>query len=156
VHRPYRLTCSSLAPNISTLTHFVEPLNLGRSRRGPKTECYPHRDRENFAPSQCSVGSLGDYGTGKGGHLAFWDLGLVVRFPPGSVFPLPPALVWHSNTPVAPHKHRYSFAQYTSGGLFRWAWNGFELGPEKLAESDGVQRKQWMDGAALFSRLPEL
>jgi hypothetical protein len=122
---------------------------------GPKTECYPHRDFGNFSCGQCTVASLGDYDADKGGHLAFWDLGLVIRFPPGSVIFLPSALVRHSNTPVAPHERRYSFAQYTSGGLFRWAWNGFKLGPRKLVESDEVQRKRWVACVEMFSKLSD-
>ncbi|KAF8220175.1 hypothetical protein L208DRAFT_1183270, partial [Tricholoma matsutake] len=62
----------------------------------------------------------------EGGHLALWDLGIVVHFPPGSGILLPSALIQHSNTPIASHECQYSFAQYTSGGLFRWAQNGFK------------------------------
>lgn len=123
---------------------------------GPKTQCCPHCDWANFAAGQCTVTSLGDFDADKGGHLAFWDLGLVVRFPPGSVIFLPSALVRHSNTPIAPHERRYSFAQYTAGGIFRWVSNGFKLGPKRLVESDEVQRKRWMDGVGLFSKLSDL
>lgn len=95
---------------------------------GPKTECCPHCDWANFAPGECVIISLGDFDADKGGHLALWNLGLVVRFPPGSVIFIPSALVRHSNTPIGPHKRRYSFAQYTSGGIFQWDFNGFKLG----------------------------
>jgi hypothetical protein len=123
---------------------------------GPKTESFPHRDWANFAPGQCTITSLGDFDPKKGGHLALWDLGLVVCFPPGSVIFLPSALVRHSNTPIAPHERRYSFAQYTPGGLFRWVFNGFKPGPKKLVESSELQEKRWLGGVGLFSKLSEL
>ena len=122
---------------------------------GPKTECYPPRDFGNFSCGQCTVTSLGDYDADKGGHLAFWDLGLLIRFPPGSLTLLPSALVRHSNTPVAPHERRYSFAQYTPGGLFRWASSGFKLGPRKLVEPGEVQQKRWAAFVDMFSKLSD-
>lgn len=122
---------------------------------GPKTECCPHCDWANFAPGECVVVSLGDFDAKKGGHLALWNLGLVVCFPPGSVIFLPSALVRHSNTPIGPNERRYSFAQYTSGGIFRWVSNGFKPRPQKSAESEEVLQRRWMDGVALFSKLLE-
>ena len=123
---------------------------------GPQIECYRHCDWGNFSCGQCSVTSLGDYNPDKGGHLVLWDLGLIVRFPPGSVILLPSALVRHSNTPIAPHERRYSFAQYTSGGLFRWAYNGFKLGPRKLVEPGEVQQSRWVACVEMFSKLSDL
>ena len=92
------------------------PFGAGSINFGPKTECYPHRDWGNVSWGECVLAAFGDYNAEEGGHLAFWDLGLVVRFPPGSVIFLPSALVRHSNTPVAPHECRYSFTQYMPGG----------------------------------------
>jgi hypothetical protein len=122
---------------------------------GPRTLCYPHRDWGNVSWGECAVTALGDYDADKGGHLVLWDLGLVVRFPPGTVIFLPSALVRHSNTPVAAHERRYSFAQYTSGGLFRWVANGFMTAPRGLVESVEVQQKRWAEGVGMFSMLSE-
>jgi hypothetical protein len=85
-----------------------------------------------------------------------WDLGLVVRFPPGSTIFLPSALIRHSNTPVSAHERRYSFAQYTSGGIFRWIGHGFKPVPKNPVESEEVQRRRWSDGVKMFSWLSEL
>ena len=131
------------------------PFAAGSINFGPKTECYPHRDWGNVSWGECVIAVLGEYDADVGGHLAFWDLGLVVRFPPGSLIFLPSALVRHSNTPVAPHEHRYSFAQYTPGGLLRWVGHGFKPVP-KGKELDEVQRKRWSDGLGMFSMLSEL
>ncbi|KAJ7791295.1 hypothetical protein B0H14DRAFT_3094503 [Mycena olivaceomarginata] len=49
---------------------------------------------------------------------------LVIRFPPGATILIPSAIIRHSNVPVASHERRYSFTQYTAGGLFRWIGNG--------------------------------
>ena len=122
---------------------------------GPQTVCYPHRDWNNVSWGECCILALGDYDDEKGGHLAFWDLGLIIRFPPGSIIFLPSALVRHLNTPVAPHEHQYSFSQYTSGGLFCWVGHGFKPVPKKLKESDEVQQKRWRDGLGMFSKLSE-
>jgi hypothetical protein len=122
---------------------------------GPKTECCPHRDWGNVSWGECAVTLLGDYNADTGGHLALWDFGIVVRFLPGSTIFLPSALVRHSNTPVAPHERQYSFAQYTSGGLFWWVAHGFKLAPKGLAESEEVQRRRWADGVGMFSTLSE-
>lgn len=122
---------------------------------GPRTACYPHRDWKNVSWGECTVTALGDYDADEGGHLAFWDLGLVVRFPPGSTIFLPSALVRHSNTPVAPHERQYSFAQYSSGGLHRWVGHGFKPLPKGLKESAEVQQKRWSDGLGMFSKVSE-
>jgi hypothetical protein len=158
VHDHYEKTLDELIERDPTLRRLFPrtPFAAASVNFGPKTECCPHRDWANFSCGQCTIASLGDYDPDEGGHLAFWDLGIVVRFPPGSVILLPSALVRHSNTPIASHERRYSFAQYTSGGLFRWAWNGFKLNPRNFVESSEVQQKRWLDSVGLFSKLSEL
>jgi hypothetical protein len=132
------------------------PFTAASMNFGPKTECYPHRDWANFSCGQCTVTSLGDYDPDQGGHLVLWDLGIVVRFPPGSVILLPSALVRHSNTPIASHEHRYSFAQYSSGGLFRWAQNGFKINSPNFVEAREVQENRWLESVGLLRRLSDL
>ncbi|KAJ7867430.1 hypothetical protein B0H13DRAFT_1897575 [Mycena leptocephala] len=39
---------------------------------------------------------------------------------------IPSAIIRHSNVPVGLHERRFSFTQYTAGGLFRWIRNGFK------------------------------
>lgn len=93
-----------------------------------------------------------------------WDLKLVIEFPPGSTILIPSATIRHSNVAIQKGETRYSFTQYTSGGLFRWVEQGFQ--PENL-HMEGWTREQneqervegarrWEEGIELFSMLDEL
>ncbi|KZP30363.1 hypothetical protein FIBSPDRAFT_908068 [Athelia psychrophila] len=75
---------------------------------------------------RCAVTALGDYDPTLGGHLILWDLKLIIEFPPGSTVLIPSAIFTHSNTAIQEGESRYSFTQYTSGGLFRWVEHGFQ------------------------------
>ncbi|KAF9033009.1 hypothetical protein BDP27DRAFT_1178607, partial [Rhodocollybia butyracea] len=92
---------------------------------GPFSATYPHVDCANLCFNWCSITALGIFDPTHGGHLILWDLGLFIRFPPGSTILIPSALLVHSNVPVALGEERYSFVQYSSAGLFRWVENGF-------------------------------
>ncbi|KAJ7855147.1 hypothetical protein B0H14DRAFT_2353332 [Mycena olivaceomarginata] len=94
---------------------------------GPHAITVPHLDFGNLAWGWCAITALGSFDPDLGGHLVLWDLKLVIRFPPGATILIPSAIIRHSNVPVAPHEHRYSFTQYTAGGLFRWIRNGFQM-----------------------------
>lgn len=91
----------------------------------PQTVCYRHKDFANLTFGLCTVWSLGDFDAVMGGHLILWDCHLVIEFPPGSLILLLSAIVSHSNTSITSHEHRYSFALYSAGALFRWVSNGF-------------------------------
>ncbi|KAF9070523.1 hypothetical protein BDP27DRAFT_1195270, partial [Rhodocollybia butyracea] len=58
-------------------------------------------------------------------HLVLWNLKLAIRFPPKSTVLFPSALITHSNIPVQGHEERHLIIQYSSGGLFRWRYNGW-------------------------------
>ncbi|THU94250.1 hypothetical protein K435DRAFT_568132, partial [Dendrothele bispora CBS 962.96] len=92
---------------------------------GPSTVCRPHTDRANLSFGWCAITALGNFDPDKGGHLILWDLGLVIRFPPGSTILIPLALLTHSNVPIQENETRYSFVLYSAAGLFRWVYNGF-------------------------------
>ncbi|KAJ6550301.1 hypothetical protein B0H19DRAFT_1074163 [Mycena capillaripes] len=89
---------------------------------------------------------------------------LIIEFPPGCTILIPSAAIFHSNIPIAAHKRRYSFTQYTSGGLFRWVEHGFcteeeyfdsLTAPERKEEKElGHQRAT--EGADMFSTIDEL
>ncbi|KAJ7651889.1 hypothetical protein B0H17DRAFT_1215103 [Mycena rosella] len=98
------------------------------------------------------------------GHLILWDLKLVIRFPPGPTILIPSAIVRHSNVPVGPTESRFSFTQYTAGGLFRWIRNGFRSN-EEFAMSATVAEKvqsaeeshtRWEKGVAMYSTVDNL
>ncbi|KAJ7242541.1 hypothetical protein C8J57DRAFT_1526232 [Mycena rebaudengoi] len=62
-----------------------------------------------------------------GGHLILWDCKLIIEFPPGSTILIPSAAIFHSNLTLAsPGETRFSFTQYTAGGIFRWVERGFQ------------------------------
>ena len=114
---------------------------------GPQTVCCKHADYGNLAFGWCCITALGDYDYTQGGHLVLWDLKLVVEFPPGSTILIPSSAVHHSNTRIQPSERRYSFTQYTAGGLFRWRDNYFQT-VEKHRSSLTTE-----DGAALLIKL---
>jgi hypothetical protein len=125
---------------------------------GPQTVCKPHVDFANVPFGMCAVTALGTFDSKKGGQLVLWDCRLIVEFPSGATILLPSAIVTHSNLPIQKGEKRYSFAQYTAGGLMRWVNNGFQtwkkyssqLGEER---AKGVQEKregQWEYGLGLL------
>ena len=87
---------------------------------GPRMVSLPHRDWANLSWGWCSISPLGDFDPEKGGHLVLWDLRLVIQFPPGSSITIPS----DSNIPISSGEMRYSIAQYSASGLFRWVDNG--------------------------------
>ena len=115
---------------------------------GPRTETLPHLDSKNLACGWCAITALGDYDPDKGGHLILWDLGLVIRFPPGSTILIPSSLLYHSNTSIQDGETRCSFTQYTAGALFRWVDQGFRV-QGKVAEVCRI-------GPKIFSKLSTL
>lgn len=113
----------------------------------------------------CAITSLGPFDYKRGGHLILWDLELVIEFPPGSTILIPSATLRHSNVALGKAgDKRYSFTQYTAGGLFRWVDHGFQTEysyraksseEEKLAEMKRME-KRWEMGLGLFSTVEEL
>ncbi|KAJ7236970.1 hypothetical protein C8J57DRAFT_1247470 [Mycena rebaudengoi] len=131
---------------------------------GPATVCLPHIDFANLAWGWCAITALGRFDPDKGGHLILWDLGLIIRFPPGSTVLIPSALLWHSNVNIQPGETRYSFTQYSAGGLFRWEANGFQTDEafEATAMAEDMELRaaaketRWRDGMELYSHLDDL
>ncbi|RDB28894.1 hypothetical protein Hypma_015383 [Hypsizygus marmoreus] len=131
---------------------------------GPRTVCFKHTDFANLPFGWCAITALGDFDPKHGGHLILWECHLVIEFPPGSTVLIPSAVVAHFNTPVRKNETRYSFTQYTSGGLFRWVEHRmqkeehFYVGKsmEEILELDRENAKRWEFGLSLFSTLDEL
>ena len=92
---------------------------------GPNTVTFRHVDHLNVPWGWCAITALGNYDPKLGGHLVLWDLGIAIEFPPGATILIPSSAIHHSNTRIRAGEKRYSFTQYSSGGLFRWAYNGF-------------------------------
>ena len=131
---------------------------------GPSTVSFSHTDPANLPNGWCAVMSLGPFDPKQGGHLVLWDLKLVIEFPPGSTILLPSAVVRHSNVAIQKGEERYSFTQYTAGGLFRWVDHGFQkeseywdsLSEDARIEEEEVMRRRWTIGLGMFSTLDEL
>ncbi|THU89879.1 hypothetical protein K435DRAFT_821259 [Dendrothele bispora CBS 962.96] len=85
---------------------------------GPRMASRPHRDSANLAFGWCAITALGNFNPNKGGHLILWDLGLALRFSPGSTILIPSTLIKHSNIPIQNRETQYSFVQYSAAGLF--------------------------------------
>ena len=60
---------------------------------GPRTVTYPHLDFLNAAFGWCGITALGSFDYKRGGHLILWDLGLVIKFPPGATIFIPSAIM---------------------------------------------------------------
>ena len=131
---------------------------------GPSTVSFKHKDPGNLSYGWCAITALGPFDPKRGGHLVLWDLQLVIEFPPGSTILIPSAALHHSNTPIQKGEERYSFTQYTAGGLFRWVDHGFQkedeyhssLSKEEVVEEEVAMRRRWTMGIGLFSTLDEL
>ncbi|KAJ7135062.1 hypothetical protein C8R43DRAFT_1132972 [Mycena crocata] len=125
---------------------------------GPSTVTFPHVDTANLAWGWCLITTLGKFDPDCGGHLILWDLGLVIRFPPGSTLMIPSALLHHSNVAIQQGETRYSLTQFTAGSLFRWVHNGnssdtafFATAKAKDLEVREAERAQrWENGIRMF------
>ncbi|KAJ7036453.1 hypothetical protein C8F04DRAFT_1181460 [Mycena alexandri] len=122
------------------------------------------RDFGNLAFGWCAVTALGNYDYTKGGHLILWDCKIILEFPPGCTILLPSAAIFHSNIPISTNECRYSFTQYTAGGIFRWIEHGFQseeayfdsLSAEEVGRERAEARERWSRGVGYFSTLEEL
>ncbi|KAK7031925.1 hypothetical protein R3P38DRAFT_2774391 [Favolaschia claudopus] len=131
---------------------------------GPRTYTLGHRDFANLAFGWCAITALGNFDYTKGGHLVLWECKLVLEFPPGSTILIPSAALFHSNTLISAGESRYSFTQYTAGGLFRWVERGFKsetdyfesLTAAEVEEERLLGLERAMVGAGLFSSISDL
>jgi len=131
---------------------------------GPTTCTFDHTDPGNLPFGWCAITALGKFDPTLGGHLVLWDLKLVIEFPPGCTILIPSAALRHSNTAIQQGETRYSFTQYTAGGLFRWVDQGYQTAysySAKLNKAQKLDEKargegRWKMGVGLFSTLNSL
>jgi hypothetical protein len=89
---------------------------------------------------------------------------LVIEFPPGSTILIPSGAIRHFNIAIGPDESRYSFTQYTAGGLFRWVDHGYQTetsykkgwNKARKQEEEEVNKQRWLKGVSMFSTLEEL
>ncbi|KAI9069582.1 hypothetical protein FKP32DRAFT_1671248 [Trametes sanguinea] len=163
LHRGSTATMSLLSTRLLSITpRFVRtsPFAAATFNLGPETVTHRHRDHLNLPFGWCAVTAIGDFDPVAGGHLVLWELKMVFEFPPGSTILLPSALLLHSNTPIASGEHRYSFTQFSAGGLFRWAACRFRpmntLTPEERYAMHCAGRDRWEQGVEMLSLWSEL
>ncbi|VDC02485.1 unnamed protein product [Peniophora sp. CBMAI 1063] len=127
---------------------------------GPRTVCLDHTDHLNYPGIPCVITGFGDYNPDEGGDLFLLNFGLRIRFPPGSTAILSSAGVRHGNTPVPDGQTRYSFTQYTAGGLVRWVSMGFRkatgMNVAERVRIDGAPGSNWEEQLARLSVYEEL
>ncbi|KAH9849179.1 hypothetical protein C2E23DRAFT_737657, partial [Lenzites betulinus] len=143
-----------LQPNFKKSVFGAATFNLG-----PRVFTYVHTDHLNLPAGWCAITALGHFNAKEGGHLLLWDLKLMIEFPPGALILLPSAILRHSNVVVGPAERRYSFTQYSAGGLFRWVECGFKSQKDFLKEGGqyaitGTER--WLRGVQMWSTWDEL
>ncbi|KAJ7742400.1 hypothetical protein B0H14DRAFT_3515125 [Mycena olivaceomarginata] len=150
-------------------THLCRPFKNGifsacTFNLGPRTCAPGHCDFANLAFGLCTITALGDFDYKTGGHLVLWDCKLVIEFPPGCTILIPSAAIYHSNIPIGRKEHRYSFTQYTAGGLFRWVEHDFKTEEEYFTSLSAEQAEEEKElglarveaGAGLYSTIDEL
>jgi hypothetical protein len=128
---------------------------------GPRVICFPHVDIANLPFGLCAITAIGDFDPSKGGHLVLWDCKLAIEFPPGSTILILSAVLAHSNTKVASHETRFSFSQYSAGGLFRWVDHNFQsvvsyrasLTKEECEALDARNQARWKFGLNLLPKI---
>ena len=122
---------------------------------GPFSVCFAHTDGSNYPSMPCTITACGPFNPALGGHLILFDLKLFFRFPSGATVALSSAGLRHGNTALAPGDKRYSFTQYCSGGLIRYAAYGFRLvggiPPAERERIDEEAGEGWEAQLARFS-----
>ncbi|KAK6966286.1 hypothetical protein R3P38DRAFT_2591158 [Favolaschia claudopus] len=96
----------------------------------------PRGDLRDLEPAGWNIlTALGRYRAIHGGHVIFWQLGLVIQFPPGSSILLPAGVVNYSFVKVDPTETRFSLLQWSGGGVRRFLDNGRRMDMEFAAKA---------------------
>ncbi|KAJ7774633.1 hypothetical protein DFH07DRAFT_732639 [Mycena maculata] len=103
----------------------------------------PDRRLDHYQPGTWNIlTALGIYAPVHGGHIVFWDLGLVVTFPPGCSILIPAGVVRYSFVKVREGEQRYSVLQWAGAGIARWFDNGLRRDAEFAAEATCLKHEQ--------------
>lgn len=127
---------------------------------GRRVVTLDHVDSTNVPFGLCAIFSCGSYDPIHGGHLILFDLGLVIRFPPGSTILVPSGTLRHGNVSIQPDETRQSFTQYCPGGLLRWVAYGFQAmgqaAKEVCQHFQESHEQRCAEAAGKFSKINEL
>ncbi|KAF7373695.1 hypothetical protein MSAN_00580500 [Mycena sanguinolenta] len=109
---------------------------------GPHCRNTPTGAPDRFHAATWSVlTSLGRYVPLSGGHIIFWDLGLVVTFPPGASILIPTGVIRYSFIKFRPGEHRYSLLQWAGTGISRWFQNGHHMDNDFAMQATRVEHE---------------
>ncbi|KAI0628282.1 hypothetical protein C8Q77DRAFT_1068206, partial [Trametes polyzona] len=143
-----------LRPNFERSVFAAASANLG-----PRVVTYAHTDHLNLPSGWCAITAIGDFNPKQGGHLLLWDLNIMIEFPPGALILIPSAILRHSNTSIGEDERRYSFTQYSAGGLFRWVECGCRTQKQFTGEGGAYSitgQERWLRGVGMWSTMEEL
>ncbi|KAK7439175.1 hypothetical protein VKT23_017665 [Stygiomarasmius scandens] len=110
---------------------------------GPHTCPVAHTDWKNHANSMCPTTAIGNFDPDKGGEMVLHDLKLIIRFPPASSMAFMSANIGHEIIPIQPNEKRFSIAQFSASGLWRWVHNGFMSDIDFLAQASLEEQQTW-------------
>ncbi|KAI0352180.1 hypothetical protein OH77DRAFT_824378 [Trametes cingulata] len=162
LHDYYEETMQALCNEDDGLVRNFEDVPFANAtfNLGPRCVCIPHNDHLNVAWGMCAITAFGDYNPVVSAHLVLWQYRMVVEFPPASTVLIMSAVLTHGNTAIREDEHRYSFTQYSVGGLFRWVDSGHRTVsslprvPADRAAEEGAER--WKRGVEMLSVWEEL
>ncbi|KAJ3479990.1 hypothetical protein NLI96_g8674 [Meripilus lineatus] len=130
---------------------------------GPRTVTVEHYDSRNKANGWIAITAFGNYNPDLGGHLILRELGLMIRFPPGSTILFPSAIIRHGNAPIQKGEFRMSITSYAAGALFQYLDYGFELkkkvqatNPTLYKEMERKEATAWEEAVKIYSKVDEL
>ncbi|KAI0360935.1 hypothetical protein OH77DRAFT_1393809, partial [Trametes cingulata] len=162
LHAHYEATMQELCDKDDKLTRNFRDIPFANAtfNLGPRCACIPHNDHLNVAWGMCAITAFGDYNPVTSAHLVLWQLKMVIEFPPSSTILIMSAVITHGNTALGDGERRYSFTQYSAGGLFRWVDSGHRTVsslprvPADRAAEEGAAR--WKRGVNMLSLWDEL
>ncbi|KAI0348999.1 hypothetical protein OH77DRAFT_264899 [Trametes cingulata] len=162
LHAYYEETMQELCNNDDDLRRNFEDVPFANAtfNLGPRCVCIPHNDHLNVAWGMCAITAIGDYNPVVSAHLVLWQYRMVIEFPPASTVLIMSAVITHGNTAIGEGEHRYSFTQYSAGGLFRWVDSGHRTVsslprvPAGRVAEEGAER--WKRGVEMLSLWDEL
>ncbi len=94
---------------------------------GPYGVTIRHRDSRNLVGGLCMIGVFGNFNHETSGHFIMEEAKVIIELRAGDVVFMPSAAITHRNSQLRAGESRSSIVQYTSGGLFRWVWQGKKL-----------------------------
>ncbi|KAI0753282.1 hypothetical protein C8Q80DRAFT_1096058, partial [Daedaleopsis nitida] len=145
---------STLRRNFTNNVFACATLNVG-----PRTVTTLHYDHLNIPFGLCAITALSHFNPKTGRQIMLEELQTIIEFPAGSTIEILSAIVKHSNLPIGDNEVRYSFTQYTAGGLFRWWECGFRAYKTFVAmgmkfKRSGLERWQW--GVGLLGKWEDI